>query len=57
MKETTFEISERTYIRITKINYFITINFIGKIQGMNIVLEPEAQRLIEELSRIPEGEE
>lgn len=58
MKEVRFEISEGTYIRITKPGFLIGLNVVGRNVGTTLMLErTEAQRLIEEMSRILEGEE
>ncbi len=58
MREIRFEISEGTYIRITKPGFLIGLNVIGRNVGTNLMLKrTEAQRLIEELSRILEGDE
>ena len=58
MREIRFEISEGTYIRITKPGFLIGLNVVGRNVGTTLMLErTETQRLIEELSRILEEEE
>lgn len=58
MKEVRFEISEGTYIRITKPGFLIGLNIVGRNVGTTLMLErAEAQRLIEEMSKILEEEE